>query len=375
MARIAALLALLLLLPAAAVAQNTEGHSFQLGNDTFIAGARITHAAQGIEDLFAAGETAELAAPITGSAHMAARRVIVSQSIGQNLYAAGMDILLAAPVEGNATVAGYSIDIRGAIGGKLRASGANLALAAPVGGTALLTGDRVELAAAVTGDVVVTARELVFAEGASIGGTLQIYAEDPDAFSVPATVIEPGRISRHRIEGWEGPPSASAVLPSWRSVMRGFLFVVFSVALIAALVAAIAPGPLGDMRQRLIARPFATLGWGFLSLSALIGSGIVIGLTLVGLLVTPALMLLAVVAGFAGYVVGAYCLGAGILALFRARPEGPGLRALAAIVGVVLAALLGLIPFLGWLFVQALALAGLGALIMSLLRPSFYAAD
>lgn len=373
MDRIAAFLAILLLFPGAAMGQDNAGSTFRIGNDAYIAGARVSHMAQGIDDLFIAGETVDLAAPITGTAHMAARRVNVSQAVGQNLYAAGMDISISAPVEGNATLAGYSIALRGEIGGRLRASGANLTVAAPVGGTALLTGDRVELTAPVGGDVVMTAREIVFGDDASIGGTLHIYSTNPDDISIPATVIAENRITRHQIERWESPAPSTDFLPSRRGVLRGFFVGVVIVGAIAALIAAIAPGPMGNMRRRLASRPFAMLGWGFLSLSALVGSTIVIGLTLVGLLVAPALAVLALVAGFAGYVVGAYSFGAGILLLLRTQPDSLGLRILAAFAGVLVAALIALVPFVGWLFVLALTLAGLGALILNLFRPSFYA--
>jgi hypothetical protein len=373
MPALSAILVVLLLAPSILLAQDAGGGLFRIGNDAFLAGSRVTPATPGIEDTFLAGETVELSVPIAGTGHMLARRVLVSQAVGQNLYAAGMDVSVAAPVDGDATLAGYSLAIRGGIGGKLRASGANIIIAAPVGGTALLAGERIELAAPISGDVAVTARELVFGEGASIGGTLQIYANDPDAISVPASVVPAERITRHRMEQWKGPSPTAALLPGWRDVIRRFLLGVVAIGAVAALVAAVAPGPLDDMRRRLLARPFATLGWGFLSLSALLGSAIVIGLTLIGLLVTPALLVLAAVAGFAGYVVGAYSFGAGILGLFRAGPGTPGWRAVAAFAGVVAAALVALIPFLGWLFVLALTLAGLGALILNLFRPSFYA--
>ena len=375
MARIAAILSfLIMLLPAPLLAQQGEGAAFRLGDDAFLAGARARHAEPGIADLFAAGETVTLAAPISGSAHMAGRRVSIAAEVAKNLYAAGMDIALDAPVEGNATLAGYSLDMRAAVGGNLRASGANLTLTGPVGGTALLTGDRLRIEAPIAGDVVITARDLAFGEGARIDGRLEIYAEDPDAFTVPASVIDEARVTRHQVERWQGPATVPPAVPGWRAVMRGFLIGVLGVAVIAALIAAIAPGPLGDMRQRLAARPFATLGWGFLTLSALMGSGVVIGLTLIGLLVTPAMVALTLVAGFAGCIVGAYALGAGLLALMRAEPDNAGLRALAAVIGVALVALIGLIPFLGWLFLLGLIMAGIGALTLSLFRPSFYAA-
>ncbi|MDX2485040.1 MAG: hypothetical protein QNK42_15410, partial [Pseudodonghicola sp.] len=67
-------------------------------------------------------------------------------------------------------------------------------------------------------------------------------------------------------------------------------------------------------------------------------------------------------------VVGAYAFGVALLsAAGRALPDGIGERALAAGVGALAAGLIGLVPFLGWLFVLLVLLTGLGALAIRLL--------
>jgi hypothetical protein len=67
-----------------------------------------------------------------------------------------------------------------------------------------------------------------------------------------------------------------------------------------------------------------------------------------------------------GYVLGVYVLGGAIWnALGRAAPVDLASKALMALCGAVLAALIGLIPFLGWLFALALGLVGVGAMVRS----------
>ena len=55
------------------------------------------------------------------------------------------------------------------------------------------------------------------------------------------------------------------------------------------------------------------------------------------------------------------------------EPDSIADRATAAGVGALTAGIIGLIPFLGWLFVLALVLAGLGAITIRTIRPAFFA--
>jgi len=79
-------------------------------------------------------------------------------------------------------------------------------------------------------------------------------------------------------------------------------------------------------------------------------------------------------AGFIGYVIGAYTLGVGLmLAIGMEEPDSLIIRAGAALLGALSAAVIALAPFIGWLFVVVLTLAGTGALVSQVLRPRFFA--
>lgn len=146
------------------------------------------------------------------------------------------------------------------------------------------------------------------------------------------------------------------------------------VAALAAGLAVLAPARMAAMRTTLLARPFRGLWMGFLGLSALVGAGILSALTLIGLILTPAFWLIAVLCGLLGYVVGAYALGVGVMrAIGMDEPSTALIRAGAALLGALIAAVIGLVPYLGWLFVVLLAVAGAGALVSLVLRPRFFA--
>ena len=367
-----ALLALCAALPARA--ETPAG--FSLGGDVYVAGGQVTHAADGAASIFMAGETVRQSAGIAGSAHLAARRVIVAGPVDGSVYAAGMDVALRDVVAGDATLAAYTATIEAAVGGALRVAASRVDVTAPIGASALIRADRLRLDAPIEGDAAIATDRIEFGDAARVAGTLRLYSNDHDAIELPESVIAADRVERLPRAEWDGIDRPELVRLSWWHLLGGFLGGVVVVALLAALVAAVAPKTLAGMRRRVLARPFATLGYGFLTLSALIGAAVMLALTLVGLFVSPAAIALAALTGFAGYVVGAYSFGAGLLiAVGRGEPTSLGQRAAAAFAGALVAGLIALIPILGWLFVLALSLAGAGALVHAMLRPAFFAAE
>lgn len=367
-----ALLALCAALPARA---DTPAQ-FTLGGDVYVAGGQVTHAADGAASLFMAGETVRQSAGIAGSAHLAARRVIVAGPVDGSVYAAGMDVALRDGVAGDATLAAYTATIESAVGGALRVAASRVDVTAPIGASALIRADRLRLDAPIEGDAAIATDRLEFGDAARIAGTLRLYSKDHDAIELPESVIAADRVERLPRAEWDGIDRPEIVRLSWWHALGGFLGGVVVVALLAALVAAVAPKTLAGMRRRVLARPLATLGYGFLTMSALIGAAVMLALTLVGIFVSPAAIALAALTGFAGYVVGAYSFGAGLLiAVGRGEPTTLGQRAMAAFAGALVAGLIALIPILGWLFVLALSLAGAGALVHAMLRPAFFAAQ
>jgi hypothetical protein len=357
-----------------AMAQD-DSVSISFGGDSFLAGPEATLTTTGTDDLFMAGETVRAVADISGSAHAAGRRVSLQAGIGQDAYAAGMDVEVLGQVGGDASLAGYDIIVDGSIGGDLRASGAKLSVNGPVAGYAAIAGENVYLNSVITGDARVAAKELVFGPEARIDGKLTVYERVGEELQIPESVVSEDRLERVPVEDWEkGDWNVPPVFNWWRAVWT-FIGCVIVVAAIAALIAAVAPEQLALMRTKTLEAPFRSLWLGFLMESALLGSSIVFAMTVIGIFLVPAMIVLALIVGFFGYVVGAYSFGVGLLlAIGRSEPDSLGDRALAAGVGSLLTGLIVLIPFLGWLFMIALTLAGIGAITVRVFRPTFFTA-
>ncbi|MGI1662626.1 hypothetical protein ACRDNQ_10335 [Palleronia sp. KMU-117] len=355
-------IAFILAVLAGPVAAQDEAR-FSIGGDTFLAGRTVTFEAAGGDDLFAAGQRVRATADLAGSAYLAGQDVTLDGAAGGDVHALGQSVTVTGDVAGDLSASGQDLRLSGAIGGDLRAAGSTVVIAGLVGGYALLGGEEVRIGAEIAGDVVLGAETVRFEPGARIGGALTIFEDDMGDVVVPESVIPADRITRRKFEEFESQAVPRA-LPSARDLIGRFLGGVIMVALLAALIAALIPDRLADMRRRALAAPFRTMGVGFVAQSAIIGSVVVVAMTLIGLLLVPGIMLLAGASALSGYVVGAYAFGVGLLLLIgRDEPDSLAERAIAAGAGALIAGVLALVPFLGWLFVIALSLVGIGAIV------------
>ncbi|WP_084667824.1 hypothetical protein [Nioella nitratireducens] len=351
--------------PLAAQGSDEDEARTLFGGDRFIAGSDVAADQETEGDLFIAGERVAVAASVAGSAHMAGRRLTVSAPVQGNLYAAGYSLRLVAPVGGAVTATGAELTLSAPIGGNLRASGWDVRLEGPVSGAALLAGDTVSLNAGVEGDVAISASTLEFGQEARVTGQLTIYSDDPDSISVPGFVAPEGRVVIRESRDFAAHDGAEWGMTTERSLgaqIAGFLLKVIIVAALALGLAALMPDRVSEWRARCAEHPGQSLWSGFLGISTLVGAGVVACITLIGIVLLPAAVLLAGIAMALGYVFSTFALGAVLWrSLGQSDPATLAARGGVALIGALVAALVGLIPFLGWLFVLALGFAGFGA--------------
>lgn len=348
---------------------------FQFGGDAYQAGRTVT-IDTGVDSVFAAGENITLDADATGSVHMIGRVLNVTGAIAENFYGAGMDIDVLAPVSGDVTVMGYDISIAEAISGNLRATGTTVELAAPVAGSAIIAGETVEIGGVISGDLSLAAQYIDWDAGAQVLGNVDIYVDDPETITVPASVASADRVTLHESTNWdEGTDGAMADDAraardhhherSFGDYIRDFIGEIVIVGIFATILASLAPNWIAGLRGRTLADPARATWYGFLGLSALIGSIVGLIMTGIGIILVPFTLIAAVLLGALGYVVGAYVLGVWLLELAgRALPETTADRALAAFAGAAALAVIAIAPYLGWLVALAVAWAGAGSIVM-----------
>lgn len=357
---------LLILIGATAQVQAQENQArAMLGQDVFAAGYHVAHDTDTADDLFMTGSDIVVDAPASGSAALAGQTIEINSTVNGDVYAFGQSVEINAPLGGDLTTGGQDIRF-GDVAGDVRAAGAWIEVNGDIGGYAFLGGETVEINGNIAGDLHLSAYEVKFADGVTIGGSLFLYEDEESRIDLPNGVKVGGNTERHKAEDY---PEESGF-----SILSGFLSGILFIAVIAALIAAVAPERLARMRRSLLERPFAMLWFGFLGLSVMFGAAIVSALTVIGLIATPFILLLAGLMAFAGYAVGTYTLGVGLRILIgMGEPETLFDRALSALVGALSVAIIALAPFVGWLFVLALTLGGIGVLINNLFSPRFFA--
>ena len=369
----------LILLLTFGVAPALAQEGYRLGDDVYLAGDNATVSGEAVDDVFVAGNTVVLSATVGGSAHAGGRSVSVLGPVGSNLYAAGMNVNVSGTVGGDAQLLGDTVLIGDDVAGDLRVGAQRVEINGNVGDSALVGAENILLTGVIAGDASFSVENLTFSEGARIDGKLFLYSEDPDGIDIPESVVAADRIERHHIDEFDATaaPEGGATLDrsgfGWLNWLGGKITAILTLTVLATLVAAIAPGFLMALRLRTLETPIRAFWMGFLTISALAGSLFLLALTGFGILLIPASIILAVALGLAGYVIGTYVLGVGVLGVInRPLPETLSERAVAALVGAVAITILALIPLIGWIATLVVAVTGAGALIIRWFAPGFY---
>ncbi len=355
---------------AAVPALAEDGGDWRFGGDAYVGGRTVVVTGAPVGDLFAAGQSVTATVEIEGSAHMAGQNVTLEGRVGQNFYGAGQDVDIDGPVAGNVTIAGQNLSITEPVSGNLRAGGQSIELRAPVAGNAILGGEDVRIDAVISGDLALASENVDWGNDARVEGELHVYTNDPDAVEVPDRVAGSDRVFTHEtkeFEDIEGMPGMER--PSLLQRLRNWIGGVVVVGLLGTLFAAIAPNFLATLRARAVERPVFTGLVGAVGLSALIGSVVLLAMTGFGILLIPLSIVAAILLALTGYVIGTYALGVWATGVAgRGTPAGTGDRAIAAFSGAAIGALIGLIPWIGWLAVMAIFLVGAGALVARTIR-------
>ncbi len=365
---VATLLAAVATVTAASAATARE-YKRLIGRDLAVAGDVVIISGDDLYGVFAAGELVELVSPTREDTLLAGRRIRVRAAVGDDAYLAGQSVDVSAPVAGRVVAAGelVTLDSQAVTGGSVRLFGRRVEVAGEVGGDSWIAAETVRLSGGFVGNVTVTARNVDIAPEARFDGML-IY-RSPEEPAVPDTAAPP---ERRRYEKWEpdewswewGPPDPLRTL---FGVAFGAV-IVFPLSLLVA--GAILLAAAGGAMDRIAAigrqRPGASIGAGLVMLAVWLVAALLLMFTLIGAPLGILLFLALPLIVMLGYVTGALTLALGAWASLGKRLPGAlgrfGLLAL----GLVLLAIVGLIPIAGFIVGILVTLAGLGATMLAL---------
>ncbi len=361
LAPVAALLAVAVL-PAHADEETAE---LSFAADRYVAGSTIEIDEATDGDLFAASEDLTLEEPVLGATHLAARNLVIDAVTG-TLYAFAYEIDLDADVTGAASLFAAEVEVDAEIGGNLRLFAREADVSGALNGSALIAAQDLELDAPVAGDLMLAVERVEFGDDAVVSGQVIVYVEEgEEPVDIPSRVAASDRVEVRSVDVSDDRPGGFADVrqTARRAAFTGFIVSVLTVAALAAAALAIAPEHVAKWRAQALSAPGQSFVAGFLLISTIAGAGIVLALTIIGIPLLFAALILAGLVGYAGYVMGAYMLGVGLWVRFGNEiPTEILPKAGLALLGAFVVGVVALIPFLGWLVVLALALTGAGAI-------------
>ena len=336
----------------------------QVGGDILVAAGAIKTAGTVGGDLDAVGGNIKLQATVSGDIFAMGGRADVGGRIGGDLKLAGGLVETSANVAGNVMLAGGRLVIEetARIEGKAWAVGGRIEINGTVGKELRAAGRRVVIAGEILGDVRVDAIELEILPGAKIHGKLSYRSPHKAEIHPDATIL--GDIAF--IQSEQPAHMVGFALAAAGGIV---LLVLTALIVLGAVQDLVFPG-LSLASARLgNEHPWRTLGVGFAVLVATPIAATLLVWTVIGIPLAMVVM--------AGYGV-VLALGLGITALLVARrglaffgrdwDNAAWGRIGLVVLGLVVIAVIGLIPFVGAVAVLVALSIGIGGLAVQIMR-------
>ena len=328
------------LIPVGAVAQAPAGDVAFTG----VGGTVVVPEGQTTDQISGMAGTIVIQGTVTGDVSGLAGDVVIAES---------------GTVRGDVSVATGSLRIAGTVGGNVAAAAGAVDVeeTGSVGGDFSVGAGNVDVAGRIDGNAAVGADQILLRPSAVIAGDLRY---DGNLVRQSGSTVQ-GSIILDRNMGGVSPVSWATPgvrIPSWFDVVYGF----FANLVLGVILLLIFPNFSRRVAENVVSQPVRAGAIGLLILLGIPILLVFIALTIIGI---PIAVLGAFVYGltiWAGVVYGEYAVGHWLLS----RRSEEVNRWYALLAGLLIFAVLGLIPFVGGLFAFLALLVGLGALGSSL---------
>jgi hypothetical protein len=331
----------------------TVGAGETINDDLYAAAGTMTVNGNVNGNVIVVGGTITIAGSVSKDVMVGGGTVTVSGHVGGSIRAAVGTLTLTGPVAGDLVVAGGTVDVGsgGTIGRDLVLAGGTATISAPVTRNVLMSSGTLTLRSHVGGNVTGRVDHLRL-DGAQIGGNLD-YTSDNQVDLVNGAHVA-GTTTQHR------PPASNA-----GNGFLGWVRALIGILALGLIFLFLLPRLSGRSIDRLRAEPWASLGIGAAIVVAtpivavvVFIIGLLIGGWWIGMLMIPLWILVCAL----GYVVTSFLVGR---LLFAQVGWGSYHDVLALAAGLLVLAILTVIPLLGWLIGLAAVVLGVGALAMA----------
>ncbi|MDP2913384.1 MAG: hypothetical protein Q8N91_05185 [Candidatus Omnitrophota bacterium] len=225
-----------------------------------------------------------------------------------------------------------------------------------IAGDVVAIGGNVTVSGRVENNVVAIVGSVTLSAGSSVGG--QVVVVGGELIQHPAAGIG-GRITQVYMPRF---------IPSFTDLLGGgWLAVWVTISILALLgflgisilLAALIPDHVGAAVNALERSFIAMLMWGILWMILIVPIAVLLAISIVGIILIPLEIILVVLAMIIGYIASAIYIGKNILLSFKKVPP----PFVDAILGILLLALIGFVPFVGPVIKALFLIAGFGAVL------------
>jgi len=229
--------------------------------------------------------------------------------------------------------------------------------AVAIGGSVTVDGKVERNVVAVGGSVLLTSNAMVGGNAVALGGII----EQEEGSWVQGSTVELAFPSLAAL--LETLHSAQGQALPW--IVRGISFLTsLALLILSLLIVFLIPRTVGTISATIEKDLWKAGVWGLLAVLLIAPLGLLLALSIVGILLIPLEILFVISAVTLGYIAVAQLLGKKVTHAFR-RPNQPIFYE--TLLGLILLWVFGWIPFLGWLVKSIASLLGLGGVIASLL--------
>lgn len=331
------------------------------------------------DDLYVAGGTIIVDGTVNGDLWAVGKTITVNGTVNGSIVAIGETVAVNGDVARAARLAGATVEVSGSVGSDLIVFGgdARIASTAKIDGDfilgvgnvcvdGLVAGDikgragEVTITSTIGGDVELDVESLTIAPAASIQGNLTYTSETEADIRSGARVGGKTTHNVPEVKKTAKTAFAAGIAGMVTSKVLGFLMILVA----GMIIILIAPGRSAAVADSIRGRPWLSLGWGAVILFATPVAAIMVCITVIGIPVGLIALALWGIAIYLSQIFVGLFIGRWIIGYFRqVETKAMLIGALAA--GLAILSLLRLIPFLSFFIWLAIALFGIGAVVVS----------
>lgn len=358
---------LLFLFPATIFAQNGSQKQHKQvvlakdairNSDYFASGNTVTISGTVDGDVYAAGGTVLIDGVVHGDVIAGGGTVTIAGTVAQDVRVGGGTVTISGKVGRNVTVGGGSVSITSDanIAGSIVAGGGQVSVSGPVGKDVIAGAGQLTLGSTIGGNVKAGTGQLTLHPGVRVGGDLTYWSKNEAAVQEGALVT--GRVT-HNLPSQRGvspQKAAGALAGAW---LAAKIVSLLSALLVGIVFIKLTPVFTKRVANTIIARPWPSLGVGFLAVAALPFAFILLLMTIIGIpFAFMGVFAFLMLAYFAKIFV-AIALGQWVVRYINRKGD-----VWALVAGLLVYALLTLLPLIGWLVTLATVLFGVGAYLI-----------